>query len=409
MDRGKILSVSELTAHIRGILERDRLLAGVWVKGEISDFKHYQKSGHLYFSLKDGGAVIGCVMFRSRARELRFAPENGMKVLARGYISVFEKSGRYQLYVEELEPDGLGALFLQLCQLRDRLEREGLFAADRKRPLPSFVRKVGVVTSQDGAAFRDILRIIRQRRPGTEVVIAHSAVQGETAPAEVAGAIKALNEYTDVDVIIVGRGGGSFEDLWAFNTEEVVRAVYNSKIPVISAVGHEVDYCLCDMAADVRAATPTQAAQLAVPDMNILYRDLQVVKERLQKALERYITRKWQELDYLKGKRIWSDPGSVILDRQRYLADLRGRFVRACTAVLTAKAYRLGSAARQLDALGPVKVLRRGYALVRKLEAGKIVKNVEEVYIGETLEVILGQGLMRVTVEEKEPGEEWKV
>lgn len=409
MERGKILSVSELTTHIRAILEEDLLLGGVWIRGEISDFKLYQKSGHMYFSLKDEGALINCVMFRSRARKVRFAPENGMKVIARGYVSVFEKSGRYQLYVEEMEPDGLGALFLQLCQLRERLAREGLFARERKKPLPAFASRIGVVTSQDGAAFRDILRIIRQRHPGAEVIIAHSAVQGDMAPAEIASAIRALNEYDDIDVIIVGRGGGSFEDLWAFNTEEVVRAVASSTIPVISAVGHEVDYCLCDLVADARAATPTQAAQMAVPDLGALRRELLLTAKRLQRAVNRVIISRWQELDYLKGKRIWLEPERIIRERRKRLMDIREGLIRATTSRLSEQAYRLGSAARQLDALGPSRVLRRGYALVCKPEGGKIVKDVEDVRIGDRVEIILNKGRMQAKVEEKEPGDEWKI
>lgn len=404
----EILSVSELTRRIRDILEQDLLLSGVWVRGEIFDFKLYQKSGHVYFSLKDEGAVINCVMFRSRVRGIRFRPANGMKVIVRGYISVFEKSGRYQLYVEEMEPDGLGARFLQLCQLKERLEKEGLFALERKRPLPRFAKKVGVVTSQDGAAWRDILRIIRQRCPGTEVVIAHSTVQGETAPAEIAAAIQALNRYTDVEVIIVGRGGGSFEDLWAFNSEDVVRAVSSSALPVISAVGHEIDYSLCDLAADARAATPSQAAQMVVPDMPALHRELLVLRRRLQKALERSIASRWQQLDYLKSKKVWSEPGGLLQHRRKQLAETGNRLVRAATARLTEKAYALGNAAGRLDALSPLKVLERGYALVRRLEAGEIVKNVEDVHIGELMEIILGKGRMVAEVQTKELGEGWK-
>ncbi|NMA62869.1 MAG: exodeoxyribonuclease VII large subunit [Syntrophomonadaceae bacterium] len=403
MERKRVLSVSELTGHIKTVLEQERLLAGVWVRGEISGYKLYRQSGHAYFSLKDEGAVISCVMFRSRVRHLRFLPEDGMKVVARGYISVFEKNGRYQLYIEEMEPDGLGALFLQLRQLRDRLDREGLFALERKKTLPVFARRVGVVTSQDGAAFRDIVKVIRQRHPGAEVVIAHSAVQGAAAPAEISAAIRALNEYGQVDVLIVGRGGGSFEDLWAFNTEEVVRAVYESRIPVISAVGHEVDYSLCDLVADARAATPTQAAQMAVPDIEALGYQSMVLKERLQNAVSRNISRRWQELDQVRDRKVWSQPETLTRQRDEWLSFLRDRLVKSCLKRLDEQSYRLNSLARHLDALGPHQVLRRGYALVRKLEAGDLVNDVEKVRIEEELEIILKRGTMRVRVEAKEP------
>lgn len=408
MDRERILTVSELTTYIKSLLENDMVLASIWVKGEISDFKYYQKSGHSYFSLKDEGAVISCVMFRSRARSLRFVPENGMKVIALGYVSVFERSGRYQLYVEDLEPDGIGALYLQLLQLRQRLEKEGLFSPDKKKPLPKFANRVGVVTSADGAAFRDILKVIRQRHPGAVVVLAHSSVQGESAPQEIARAIRALNEYGEIDVIIVGRGGGSFEDLWAFNTEEVVRAVSASSVPVISAVGHEVDYSLCDLVADVRAATPTQAAQLAVPDIEALRQDLALLQRRMRRAMERNIESKWQTVDYFRARRIWAGPDGLLQHQRLRVGELRERLLKAAKSDIDLRRHGLESISGRLDALSPLRVLERGYAVVRKPEAGEVVKGVEKVRIGELLEIILSEGRMTVEVKTKEQGEGWK-
>ena len=407
-NRSRILSVSQLTAYIRSLLENDEILASVWVKGEISDFKHYQKSGHLYFSLKDEAAVINCVMFRSRARSLGFSPENGMKVIALGYVSVFERSGRYQLYVEDLEPDGVGALYLRLLQLRQKLEKEGLFSPDRKRPLPKFASRVGVVTSADGAAFRDILKVIRQRYPGATVVLAHSSVQGESAPQEIAKAIRALCEYGGIDVVIVGRGGGSFEDLWAFNTEEVVRAVSACPVPVISAVGHEIDYSLCDLAADVRAATPTQAAQLAVPDVEALRQGLMVLRRRMQKAVERGIDSRWQAIDYLKSRKIWQGPEELMRHQRLRLSGLEERLLRSVRSGLETRRHDLEKAGGRLDALSPLKVLRRGYAVVRKSKAGQVITSVENVGVGEVVDIILHEGRMTAEIKTREREELWK-
>ncbi len=406
--RSRVLSVGELTAYIRSLLEDDEMLASVWVKGEISDFKHYQRSGHLYFSLKDETAVINCVMFRSRARCLRFVPESGMKVIALGYVSVFERSGRYQLYVEDLEPDGVGALYLQLLQLRQKLEKEGLFSPDRKRPLPKFARRVGVVTSADGAAFRDIVKVIRQRYPQATVILAHSSVQGESAPQEISRAIRALSEYGEIDVIIVGRGGGSLEDLWAFNTEEVVRAVSSCPVPVISAVGHEVDYSLCDLAADVRAATPTQAAQLAVPDVETLGQGIALLKKRMWKAMERTIDSRWQAVDYLKSRRIWQGPEELMRHQRLRLSGLGERLLRAVNFGVESRRHEVEKAGGRLDALSPLKVLGRGYAVVRKAEAGQVITSVEHVNLGETVDIILNEGRMTAEVRTKERGELWR-
>jgi exodeoxyribonuclease VII large subunit len=254
--RNRILSVSQITAYVRSVLENEPLLQNVWVRGEISDFKYYQKSGHMYFNLKDEEASITCVMFKSKTRGMDFLPDNGLKVIARGYISLFEKYGRYQYYVEEMEPDGLGRLHLALSQLKERLDKEGLFDARGKRPLPAYVKCLGIVTSIDGAALRDIVRIVRLRHPGCDIVVAASSVQGSEAPAELCRAIEAMNDWGVPDVLIVGRGGGSLEDLWAFNTEEVVRAIAASRIPVVSAVGHEIDFSLADLAADKKNVLP---------------------------------------------------------------------------------------------------------------------------------------------------------
>ncbi|MGE5423582.1 MAG: exodeoxyribonuclease VII large subunit [Ignavibacteriales bacterium] len=401
--KNRILTVTQLTSHIRNVLENDRTLQNVWVRGEISDFKFYQKSGHMYFTLKDEEASVNSVMFKGKARNIDFMPESGMKVMARGYISIFEKYGRYQYYVEEMEPDGLGRLYLLFTQLKEKLGQEGLFDADRKRPLPRMVSCLGIVTSTDGAALRDIVRVVRQRHPSCNIVVAGSSVQGSEAPREIARAIKALNEWGRPEVMIVGRGGGSLEDLWAFNTEEVVRAIASSKIPVISAVGHEVDYSLADMAADLRAATPTQAGQLAVPDMHQVQEQLLQMTLSMKRCVERTYNMKWAELDYMRERRIWRKP--IITDSFHQELRQSGRdLLNSMKNVLQTKDKGLHRSGSALEALSPLKVLDRGYAIARK-ENGEILRDIDQVGLSETLDLTLKNGEAKVKVLEKRVGE----
>ncbi|MGE5404807.1 MAG: exodeoxyribonuclease VII large subunit [Candidatus Saccharibacteria bacterium] len=400
IERNRILSVLELTSHIRTVLENDRALQNVWVRGEISDFKYYQKSGHMYFSLKDEESSINCVMFRGKARSMDFMPDNGMKVVARGYVSVFEKYGRYQYYVEEMEPDGLGRLFMSLNQLRERLEKEGLFDSSRKRPLPAYVNHLGIVTSADGAAVRDIIRIVKHRHPRCEIVLAPAAVQGLEASSEIANGIRALNEWGRPEVIIVGRGGGSFEDLWAFNTEEVVRAIAGSKIPIISAVGHEVDFSLADLAADARAATPTQAGQMAVPDMEAVTVHLYEMAASMRRSVERRYNLKWAELDYMRERRIWQQPQMLTEKVRRELEFAMRQIGDKTERLLTGKQHELHRLGAALDALSPLKVLDRGYAIARKA-SGDVVKNIEQLDKGDQVELAVRNGEVTVEVLEK--------
>ncbi|MGE5398340.1 MAG: exodeoxyribonuclease VII large subunit [Chitinophagales bacterium] len=410
IDRGngpRILSIGQLTAYLCSILENDLLMQNAWIRGEVADFKYHQKSGHMYFTLKDDTASISCVMFRSKARAIGFVPENGMKVIARGYVSVFERYGRYQFYAEDMEPDGLGRLYMMLNQLKERLEKEGLFDSRRKRPLPHFVNCLGVVTSADGAALRDIVRVVRQRHPGCEIVLRAANVQGKEAAGEIIRAIKELNEWGKPEVIIVGRGGGSLEDLWAFNIEEVVRAVSASRIPIISAVGHEVDISLCDLAADARAATPTQAAQMAVPDMAKVSQELMELGRVFKRGAERRLNLKWAELDYLRERKVWKNP-KILLERRQRDLDYMMRDIQNCMKVgLGTREQMLNTAAAGLEALSPLKVLKRGYSITTS-ETGEVVKNAADIKEGEILGVILQDGKLKVKVMEK--GEaEWKI
>ncbi len=400
------LSVSQLNNYINRLLVGDTILQDFWLKGEISGFRLYQQSGHAYFTLKDEESAVSCVIFKSRVRHLKFKPEDGMEVLIRGSIAVYARQGKYQIYAEEMQPYGIGGLFLYLEELKNRLKEQGYFDQEKKKPIPALVNRVGVVTSQDGAAFQDILRVLRLRHPGVEIILVHSSVQGVDAPLELAAGIKLLNEHATADVIIVGRGGGSFEDLMAFNSEEVVQAIYESKLPVISAVGHEVDYCLADLAADLRAATPTQAAQLAVPDMLHLQAGIDDYQQRLLRATSNRINQYSETLDRVMMRRVWREPEIVLGKSEETLVALQNEMLDAVSDNWKVKEREFSVIVTALDKLSPLKVLSRGYAVVRQGE--KIVRQVEEVIPGASLQIDLYDGIVDVTVDNRERVERWK-
>ncbi|MGI6453354.1 MAG: exodeoxyribonuclease VII large subunit [Syntrophomonadaceae bacterium] len=393
------ITVTQLNSHINRILASDEILRDVWVKGEISGFKLNQSSGHAYFALKDEESIISCVMFRSRMLRLTTGVENGLEVLLRGYVALFPRQGKYQLYVEELHPFGRGELYFYLQQLKERLGSEGYFAVDKKQPLPSVVNRVGVVTSQDGAAFRDILRIIKQRHSKIDVVLVHSAVQGEQAPSEIARGIRWLNEYGQVDVIIIGRGGGSLEDLMAFNSEEVVKAIFASNIPIISAVGHEVDFSLADLAADVRAATPTQAAQIAVPELAALEQELMAYQKRILRAIVRKIEYNSEVLDRLSMKRIWKNPIKKEI-REEQLARLKKDLTRCILQQIKEKQAGISYQSGKLEALDPYRPMSKGYALIKK--NGQIVRQESEINVKDNLDLVFKRVSIQVEVIKKE-------
>ncbi|MEN6348399.1 MAG: exodeoxyribonuclease VII large subunit [Syntrophomonas sp.] len=401
------LTVSELNGYIGDLISTDLFLADFWVKGEISGFRLYQQSGHMYFTLKDGESTVSAVMFKSRARQLGFVPEDGMEILVRGGVSVFAKQGKYQLYVEEMQPYGIGGLFLYLEKLKARLAGEGCFDPAKKRPIPSVVNRVGIVTSQDGAALRDILRVLKQRHDGVDVVLAHSSVQGSEAPKELARGIRLLNEYGTVEVIIVGRGGGSFEDLMAFNSEEVVRAICESQIPVISAVGHEVDFSLADLAADLRAATPTQAAALAVPDLAALERGIGEYRQRLSRSLKRKMQYNCEVLDRLMMKKVWKEPAVLVDKRKGNLLDMGNRLAKAGAYLCREKKMQLSLQMTALDSLSPIKIMQRGYALVSKDD--KIMRGTDEIERGDRLKLAMKDAELEVEVINKERVRRWKI
>ncbi len=394
------ISVSELNDYISGLLAADEFLSDFWMRGEISGFKFYRQSGHMYFTLKDQETAVSCVMFRSRNQGLKFDPEDGMEVLVRVYVSVYPKQGKYQVYVQEMQPYGRGGLFLQLEQLKKKLEAQGYFAPENKKSIPEVVNCVGIVTSQDGAALKDILRVIKQRHSSCQVMLVHSSVQGENAPFELAEGLKLINTHGQAQVIIIGRGGGSLEDLMAFNTEIVVRAIYESAIPVISAVGHEVDFSLADLAADLRAATPTQAASMAVPDISQLKRELEKYQQRLNRVLELRIGHYSETLDRLMLKRIWKEPHILINEKQRKVAEQQEQINRRLADLIQSHDHRCRLAIEALDNLSPLKVLQRGYAVVYKNE--KILHKIEAAENGDYLKIILNDGKLEVQVMGKE-------
>lgn len=392
----EILSVSDLNRVARLILENDPLLQEIWVRGELSNVKAHT-SGHLYFSLKDDTSSVKAVMFRGRAQTLLFRPENGQQVLCRGRASIFERDGAFQLYVEEMEPAGLGAQHLAFLQLKEKLEAEGLFDADRKRPLPPLPTRVGVVTSETGAAVRDIFTVLRRRHPRIGIVLAPVQVQGEAAPPLIAKAISDLAQYGRVDVIIVGRGGGSQEDLWAFNAELVVRAVAACPVPTISAVGHEVDVTLVDYAADRRAPTPSAAAEMAVP----VFEELELLTEglsfRVRQAQARRIRSDGERLHQLTGRRVMTRPRTLLEPLHARVASLERGLARGTVEVLLREKARFLHLAGRLDGLSPLGALARGFAVIQK--EGKVIRDAGQLQVGDGFRATLGRGSFSGRVE----------
>lgn len=394
-----VYSVSQVNGYLKNMMEGDPLLSGLLIRGEISNYKCYP-SGHHYFSLKDEKGALRCVMFRGDAARLRFRPVNGMRVVAFGRVSVFPRDGQYQLYCSELIDDGRGALDLAFERLRRRLEEEGLFDAAHKMPLPPYPKKIALVTSPVGAAVRDMLRVLGARWPMAEVLVVPVRVQGEEAAAEIAAAIDAVNNRADVDLIITGRGGGSKEDLWAFNEEIVVRAIFISNIPVISAVGHEPDVTIADYVADLRAATPSNGAELAVPDQAEVRRRLSQLRHRLAAAMQSRVAEGQKDLERLRQSRVLRSMKVPIEDR-RLLLDLQQRkLAAALQSDLRDRRAALSRLTAGLDAMSPLKVLGRGYAVARS--GGRVVTSIEQAETGEPLDIMVSDGVIRCEVKERE-------
>lgn len=393
------VSVTELNARVKSRLESDPFFENVAVRGELSNYKVYP-SGHHYFTLKDEGAALRCVMFRGSASKLRFKPESGMGVTAIGSVSVYTRDGAYQLYCSSLEPEGLGDLYMAFEQLKAKLQKEGLFSQERKKAIPRMPRRIAVITSEAGAAVRDIIRILGKRWPLSEVYLLPVRVQGAEAPAEIAGAIAYANRFALADVIITGRGGGSIEDLWAFNDERVARAIYASEIPVISAVGHEPDVTIADFVADLRAATPSNAAELAVPDISEVYEVLRGARSRAELAVRKRLKEFSARIEELGSRRVMQSPGEYINIKGMELDILRGRLIAAAEGGIAGRRRKFAGLAASVDALSPLKVLARGYSIATAAD-GSALKDEEQVKVGELIRVKLRRGELGCRVEDK--------
>ena len=392
----EILSITQINEYIRSMMDGDRLLCGVAVRGEISNYKVYP-SGHHYFTLKDDGAALKCVMFKGNAIKLRFRPDNGMQIVAMGKISVYPRDGAYQLYCTGLILDGVGDLYAAFEQLKTKLAAEGLFDPAHKKQIPQFPKTIGIVTSSAGAAVHDMLRILNKRFPLTKVRLLPVRVQGAEAPEEIAGAIGYANHHKLADLLIVGRGGGSIEDLWAFNDERVAYAIYHSQIPVISAVGHEPDVTISDFVADLRAATPSNAAELAVPDQDALRQTLDTMSSAMATALQRQLKAYQQQLTMLSESPALRSPEGYIEQRRNALELLKNRITAAQNAQLSRNNQRYLTFAAKLDALSPLKVLTRGYAMVQD-QQNDVIRSVKQTSVGDTLSITLRDGTVNATV-----------
>ena len=390
-----IYTVTQVNTYIKSLMDGDRLLSRIYIRGEISNYKSYP-SGHHYFSLKDQEGTLRCVMFRSAAVRLRFRPENGMKAIAFGRVTVFPRDGSYQLYVEALTPDGVGELYVAFEQLKAKLGAEGLFDLEHKKPVPPMPQSVGLITSGSGAAVHDMIRILGARWPLTTVKLLPVRVQGAEAPAEIAAAIRYANQWRVADVLIVGRGGGSMEDLWAFNEEQVARAIYASDLPVISAVGHEPDVTISDFVADLRAATPSNAAELVVPDQNEIAVRLRQLERRMEGAVWTMLQQRRNALERCLQSRALQDPMAGIEERRMLLDDCQRRLIAAMERILAQAKQRFVTHAAQLEAMSPLKVLQRGYAVVQQGET--VIGSRKQVQVGEQVTVRLKDGSLACQV-----------
>ncbi len=392
----QVITISQVNAYIQNMMDADRFLNQVAVKGEISNYKLYP-SGHHYFTLKDENAALKCVMFKGNAIKMRFRPENGMKVIATGKISVYPRDGAYQLYCTGMVLDGIGDLYAAFEQLKTKLAAQGLFDQAHKKPLPKYPGTIGIITSSAGAAVHDMLRILKKRYPLTKVLLLPVRVQGVEAPGEIAAAIRYANHFNLADLLIVGRGGGSIEDLWAFNEEVVAHAIYNSRIPVISAVGHEPDVTISDFVADLRAATPSNGAELAVPDQDALQQNLDSLSSAMSFALNRQLTAARRHWKILSESPALQSPEGYIEQRKKALESLQNRLLSAQMQQNNRKKQRYIAMTAKLDAMSPLKVLTRGYAMTQ-MEDGSILRSVCQVSNNDTIYISLSDGRIDATV-----------
>lgn len=394
----QVLSITQINEYIRSMMDGDGLLNAVAVKGEISNYKVYP-SGHHYFTLKDEGGALKCVMFKGNAFRLRFRPENGMKVIAMGKISVFPRDGAYQLYCTAMAMDGMGDLYAAFEQLKKKLAAQGLFDPAHKKPLPKYPGTIGIITSSAGAAVHDMLRILRKRYPLSKVLLLPVRVQGAEAPGEISSAIRYANYHRLADLLIVGRGGGSIEDLWAFNEEIVAHAIFDSRIPVISAVGHEPDVTISDFVADLRAATPSNAAELAVPDQDVLRQTLDSMSAAMITALNRQLKAARKHYEVLSASPAVKSPYGYLEQRRKNLEMVKNRMISAQMQGINQKKQRYIANVSKLDAMSPLKVLTRGYAMAQTND-GEVIKSVKQINPGDSIRVAISDGVLTAQVSE---------
>ena len=395
MNSPLILSVTQLNNYVKSIIEQDENLYNVFVIGEISNFVDHYRSGHLYMSIKDNQSVISAVMFAGNASKLKFKPQNGMSVIIRGRVSLYERDGKYQLYIDDMQPDGVGTLALAFEQLKEKLSKLGLFDNDHKKSIPRFPSKIGVISSPTGAAVQDILNVLERRYPIAEIVFAGVQVQGESAASTVCNALRKMNQ-TDVDVIIIARGGGSAEDLWPFNDEKLAFEIFNSKIPVISGVGHETDFTICDFVADLRAPTPSAAAELATPDIKEQRYYISSLKYSLENVFNSYINDLSYDLNKLTESQVLKNPEKIIENCEMYLDSLNERINKNFTDILTDYGNSFAILCSKLNTLSPLNVLSRGYSIIKK--GNEILTDVKQIETGDIVSVQLKNGIAKAEI-----------
>ena len=391
-----ILTVTETNELIRDLIENSNVLNNIYIKGEISNFVNH-RTGHFYFTVKDDGSVLRAVMFKAGASKLKFLPENGMKVILHGRISLYVKDGQYQIYCDDIEPDGVGSLFIAFEQLKTRLEAEGLFDAKYKKPLPKVPLKIGIITSPTGAAIRDMINVITRRFKMAKIVLFPALVQGENAPQQLISGIKFFNSKKNADVIIIGRGGGSLEELWAFNDENLARTIFASEIPVISAVGHETDFTICDFVSDLRAPTPSAAAELAVPDTSDLKKQLSNVEKKIESQLINKINYHREQINNYANKNAFKNPGNVIDDKRMNLLHIEKNLLTHMKIIMDNKKAAFALNSSKLEILNPLSIITRGYSVAYNKNGG-IVKSVREIAPGDSISVKLKDGEVEANI-----------
>ncbi|MGM0419650.1 MAG: exodeoxyribonuclease VII large subunit [Bacillota bacterium] len=398
----KSLTVSEVTAYIKSLLKNDRLLSQLEVIGEISNF-HHHRSGHMYFTVKDDDAKLNAVMFKGNNRQLDFTPEDGQMIKAYGYIDLYPPRGEYQLYVQAMQVQGEGDLFQAFIELKEKLEKEGLFAPEKKKPLPEFPKKIGLVTSAGGAAIRDIISVIKRRDAGVSLLLTSSRVQGSEAAAELIKGLRYLDKRPDIDLIIISRGGGSLEDLWPFNNEMLAREIVAAETPIISGVGHETDITISDLAADLRAPTPSAAAELAVQDQASIRERFYNLKKQLFSLAGSKLKNSRREFDYLLNNRIWKNPDLILAQKRQHLDEIRQEFGQTLAEYLRQRREKIARLSLQVDGLSPLKILGRGYSLTEK--SGKVVSSIQDVNLEDEIKTRVRDGEIMSKVKEIREGD----